>query len=298
MKHNKTYSYIFLILLAMLVKTGSAEVLTGGDQGLGQELEVIDLFNRPASDLIPVLKPMVEQGGSLTGEGFKIIIKASPKNIAQVKKMIEELDVAQRRLYIHVSTDRKAIEAIREAQARARIKKDNITVTSPGKVGEDGSIVIDSGTSETSVEVEAKVYSTDTRSLEPQAQTIMVNEGQWAVIRTGTAQPVMETRQNADGTVTQTVRYQSVASYVKVKPEVRGNNVILSIEPQRSQMSPQGGGVIDESGLSTTVATHIGEWVELGGTYQHSQSSTNSTTYSTQRQSTEGMGIFVKVEIK
>ena len=47
---------------------------------LAQSLEVIDLKYRTAAEVIPVLQPLLEQGGALTGQDYKLFVRASAAN--------------------------------------------------------------------------------------------------------------------------------------------------------------------------------------------------------------------------
>ena len=59
---------------------------------LAQSLEVIDLKFRTAAEVIPVLQPLVEQGGALTGQDYKLFVRASPANLQQLRAALEQID--------------------------------------------------------------------------------------------------------------------------------------------------------------------------------------------------------------
>jgi len=68
-------------------------------------LEVIPLRYRTADHVIPVLRPLLEPGGALSGQFNQLIVRASPANLAQIRQALEAIDQPQRRLTISVRFD-------------------------------------------------------------------------------------------------------------------------------------------------------------------------------------------------
>ena len=58
---------------------------------------------RQADDVVSMVKPFLHPQGAISGSGFTIIIKTSPKNLQDIKELIAEIDVAQRDLMISVA---------------------------------------------------------------------------------------------------------------------------------------------------------------------------------------------------
>ncbi len=82
---------------------------------LAQSLEVIDLKYRTAAEVIPVLQPLVEQGGALTGQDYKLFVRASPANLRQLRAALEQIDRKPNQLLVSV---RRSTE--QEVATRAR----------------------------------------------------------------------------------------------------------------------------------------------------------------------------------
>lgn len=259
------------------------------------EIEVIDLLNRPAAEILPLVTPFVAQGGSITGTDFKLIIKSTPENIEQIKQLLDELDTALRQLVVYVSTDRAGVEAQRRASLSGQAGNDRVTVTTPETDNNGNAIVLRSGEQ---TRVTGRVYSTDTRSEGPAAQMIRVQEGQWAIIHAGKSIPIAERTTNPDGTVTQTVRYRNVTSGFQVRPQLRGDQVAIDIRPERATVSSSGGGEINIAGLTTTITAQLGEWVELGATLDRLETHGRGTVYSTNRLSEQTSQIFIKIDLR
>ena len=73
------------LLLAVLVPAAAAEDTL---------VEVFTVRNRPASDLVSVLEPIVAPDGSVAAMESRLIVKATPAAMAQVRGLVGSLDVA------------------------------------------------------------------------------------------------------------------------------------------------------------------------------------------------------------
>src|SRR5262245_24313977 len=82
--HLQRWALVLFSVCLMAVASAQAPV--------GQSLEVVKLKYRPAEDIIPALRPLLEPGGALSGEGFNLFVKASPNNLAQLRQALEQLD--------------------------------------------------------------------------------------------------------------------------------------------------------------------------------------------------------------
>lgn len=84
-------------------------------------LEVITLRHRTADQVIPVLRPLLEPGGALSGQYNQLIVRTSAANLAQIRSALDAIDQPQRRLAISVRFDRAQEATNRGIQADARI---------------------------------------------------------------------------------------------------------------------------------------------------------------------------------
>ena len=69
---------------------------------LAQSLEVIDLKYRTAAEVIPVLQPLVEQGGALSGQDYKLFVRTTPANLRQLRAALTQLDRQPSQLLVSV----------------------------------------------------------------------------------------------------------------------------------------------------------------------------------------------------
>jgi len=65
-------------------------------------LEVIPLRHRSAAEVIPALQPLLEPGGTLSGQSYQLFVRTSPANLADLKRVLDRIDVAPRRLRVSV----------------------------------------------------------------------------------------------------------------------------------------------------------------------------------------------------
>ena len=88
------------------MKTFLAVVLALAAQlASAQALEVISLRYRTADQVLDTLRPLVEPGGVLTGQGNQLIVRASAANIAEIRRALDAIDRPQRRLQVAVRFD-------------------------------------------------------------------------------------------------------------------------------------------------------------------------------------------------
>jgi hypothetical protein len=161
-----------------------------------QALEIIPLRNRTADQVLPVLQPLVEPGGTLSGTRNQLFLRASPGNAAEIKRVLDAIDRPSRRLEILVRHG--------DAQERAR-----------RELGASGSI----GSRGTRIDVTAE----DSRRAiaERVDQRVQVLEGGRAFIFAGQSRPV-----HVPGA---TVIHE-VGTGFEVVPRLSGERVLLDIQ--------------------------------------------------------------------
>lgn len=242
------------------------------------ELEIINLKHRSAEELLPIIRPLLGKDEVASGMNYQLILRASPHNIEQIKRLLDGIDTMPRRLKITVMQDVDSDTAARLLEVSGRLGK-NVTL---GQAGNG-----------------AKVIST--RSLEDNRRTqqLQVLEGTRARVASGQSVPVRQEVQSGWGTqVVTTTQYRDVSSGFYVLPRVNGDNVTLEISSQNDMVAPNQGNYPTTriQNASSTVSGRLGEWIELGGTGQQGSVDTSTiTTRSTSRQN-EQRSVLIKVE--
>jgi type II secretory pathway component GspD/PulD (secretin) len=237
-------------------------------------LEVIPLRHRTAEQVLPVLRPLLEPGGAMSGQSNQLIVRTSAENLAQIRAALEAIDRPARRLMISVRFDNTRQSARTAVDADARISNR----------GSRAEVGIDDSRSSRDEHVD---------------QRIQVLEGGRALIATGASQPLRErqvVRTPGGAVVTESSVIQDAASGFEVVPRLSGSNVFLEIAPQRENFAPGSTGVIRSERVVSTVGGRLGDWIELGGGSSSSTSAQSAILSSRNSAAVGDRRIWVKVE--
>jgi type II secretory pathway component GspD/PulD (secretin) len=232
----------------------AALLLACGLAAAQQQMEIIPLRAQTVDRVLPVLMPLLEPGGTLTGMNDQLFLRASPANRADIKRALAAIDVPARRLVIHVATTREALDAGRGAA-----------------VG--GQVVI--GEETTRGRVAAGAWDGQATSSQRAGQMVRTVEGGAAFISAGRSLPLpmRQTTAGPGGVVTDGVVFRDVGSGFFATPRLSGDRVTLEISQQAESISGRGLGAIDSQRLTTTVSGRLGEWIQVGGVSRESAGS-------------------------
>lgn len=224
-------------LLLLVLALASALALADG------QLEILRLKHRSADQVIEVLRPLLERGGSITGMQDKIMVRASEENRAQIRQALTAIDTAPRRLVITLQQDNVA-------------RRDGNSVWSTRGSAADRSSqqvqVVEGGRAFIQVGYSFPL---------PLRQTVVGPGG---------------------AIISEAVVYRDLASGFYAVPQLAGERVTLEISPQQESLSRTEPGAVRSSWLGTTVTGRLGEWIELGGANQEVvEGRSGSRTYST-----------------
>jgi hypothetical protein len=70
--------------------------------GSSQTFATLELQHRDADELIPLIQPLLDHEAHLTGDGFRLVIRATPEMIVQVRELLKTLDSPLRDLWVSV----------------------------------------------------------------------------------------------------------------------------------------------------------------------------------------------------
>lgn len=220
--------------------------LAGVSAAVAQSLEIIELRNRPAEQVISIVQPMLEKGGALSGTGFQLFVRTSPANLAQIRQMVASLDRAARQLIIQVRQDSDSRDSRFDARAGV--------VLEPGNSRAGGSVTDSTSQGRNNI-----------------AQQVRTQEGSPAFIQAGTSQlvPSRTVTRTVNGVIVQeTATPRDITSGFYATPRVSGDTVYLDISTRRDTPGNLGAGSANVNRASTTVSGKLGQWIEVGGTSQ------------------------------
>lgn len=243
-----------------------------------QQVEVIELRHRTVEEVLPVLEPLVEPGGVLSGMNGHLVVRTSPGNLQELRKVLSAIDRPARQLVIRVSQNRETSRRQRSLGVSGTVDVgDNVRVVAPGgnTAGGTGVEVRGGGSG-------AGVYGRDVRrdASDGADQFVRVMDGSEAFIRIGRslAVPFRRDLMRPGGVrASQEVVYIDIGQGFAAVPRLSGDRVTIEISPQFDSLAGRGRDVETQS-LSTTVSGRLGEWIELGGGTSRADESTGSLT--------------------
>jgi len=248
-----------------LVRTVLAAALAGGavHSPAQQTLEIIPLRHRTLDQVLPALQPLVEPGGALTGQPGQLIVRASPANLAEIKRALEAIDRPLRRLQISVRFD-DSLEAASQG------------IEAGGRMGGGGS------------RVDVRAQGDRSAAAGRVDQRLVVLEGGRAFITTGQSRPLMQRQriQTPAGVVAQeTIVMQDIGTGFDVAPRVAGDRVFIEIGSQRETQR-----------MVSTVSGPLGEWFSLGAVAEAGARDSRGIGSAGASRTSETRRVWVKVE--
>jgi hypothetical protein len=258
-------------------------------------LSTIQLHNRPAEEIIPLVKPMLGPDDAITGQGFQVFLRASPQTQAQIEQIISKLDVAPKMLLISVfQGSQRDLRALRvEGGFQVRDDDGSVRIGSSAERGRGGNVTF----STRNASGGANVISTRGRLQDNPIHQLRVSEGSEGYIETGESIPYFSgARWLAPGAVVGSIDYKDVTTGFYVLPRVHGDQVTLQVSPFKQSQSQTRGGDINTQSAHTTITGRLGEWLPVGGvTEQTNQSRSSIGTYSS-TQSRGEESIWIKAD--
>jgi type II secretory pathway component GspD/PulD (secretin) len=260
-------------------------------------LEIIGLQHTQASEILPLIEPLVDPGGTVTGMGDQLIIKATQANLAEIKLVVATFDRAPKTLRITVRQDVAAHSQITEDAVSGRYRTGDFSGRVPDPGTHDGASVGIRDRNGNAV----RYRSINTRSAEDSRNTHFVTtiEGRPALIQTGKSIPYPYQSGYYDrygAVINEGIEYRDLNSGFYVTPRTHGNQVTLDIAPQLEREDPSGRGVIDTRYASATVNGRLGEWIPLGGVNEADSGENSALLARTRHRGTEVYDVWVKVE--
>jgi len=236
-----------------------------------QSLEVIELKHRPAAEIIPAIQPLIAPGGAVSGKDYTLFVRTTSSNLAEIRRVVAQLDRAQRQLLVSVRT-----------ATRQEIEREGIAVS--GELSTRGARARVSG-----VDANEQVERGGIAS-------VAVLEGNSALIDNGSSVPIVTAVIGGGGRrpwIGAQTEYRDLPNGFLVTPRVNGETVVLDIEQRSDAMR---GGRIETQRVQTQVSGRLGEWIPLGGV--SSTSTTNQRGIAGRSYSThaDDLTVWVKVD--
>jgi len=239
-------------------------------------LEIIPLQHRSAAEILPLLQPFIAKEGVIKAADDKLIVRTSPNNLSELRKLVSQLDQPLRRLLI-------TVKQLSGDTAR------NSGVAVSGTIGDHS-------------HAEAKVWQTEKRDDADRMQQVQVMEGAQAFIDVGRQIPISDfgVEQSRGGTrIEQQTRYAGATTGFYATPRLNGDRVTIDISPY--QTTVQGAAQppsFNVQSLHTTITGKLGEWIELGASSTRTDDKDSGViTYSTSQRGEQDRRILLRVTV-
>ena len=250
-------------------------------------IEVITLYNRPASEIQPLISPMLEDTDRVMADGSNLIVKTTPERLNEIKKFINNLDTRLNNLIITVIQSRHTTAEELNAAARVNL---NIPIDDLSK--SSGRI--------TGHYDRAKIQNANEST-----QTIRTLEGNSAYITVGKTYPIQNVQIYNSGygypAVSTSTEFIDATTGFAVTPRLTEQHpisgeqqVILDVSPWSDNVNVQG--QIESQNVQSTIKINLGQWVELGGIDEDSHSSANGNLATIRQTNQKRAHILVKVD--
>jgi len=244
-----------------------------------QVLEVIQLSHRQASEMTDIVRPFLGPGETVVAYGTRLIVKAGPRKMAEIRQLINQLDTQLARLQISVmQSDQATIDRL---NARASIH---------GGISSRGSRIHGEGT----------LAQSNARSDEHISQQLQTLEGKAAHIQVGETFPLPAYRVSPYGNryyPNEGVTYHEATTGFAVVPRLIGDaEVQLEIAPWSDRRRRSGRGIIDTRSAATTIRAPLGQWVELGGQRRRASGDATGLFEKSRRNNQQALKLFIKVD--
>jgi hypothetical protein len=230
---------------------------------------------------------------------YQLILRTSPHNIRQIKRLLESIDVAPRSLKITVmqNVDSETAARLTEVSGSVGLSREARVIV-PGS-GNSSGLNVELGQGRD--RLKAQVASTRSLENERNTQQLQVLEGNRALVRSGqsVAVPQRQVIQNQWGTrVIDSTQYQEVGSGFYVLPRVNGDRVTLEISAQNDSLAPGSGDqpTVRIQQTSSTVSGRLGEWLEVGGLGQRKNIDDSAVSARSASRKHEQRSVLIKVE--
>jgi hypothetical protein len=262
-------------LLTLLLLTSAVQAVS---------ITTIQLHNRPAEEIIPIIKPMLGAGEVITGSGFNLFVRASPQSLQQVRDIVDTLDTAAKMLQVSVFQGSERDLQTRSISGNLQIEKGNASIGVGSGNKSAGGISYNSG----KVSGDVSASSTQQHQSSKPVHQLRVSEGTEGFIQTGEQIPYF----SGDS-----ANYKDVATGFYVLARIHGDQVTLQISPFKNSLAKTSTGSIETQSATTTITGRLGEWLPLGGVTEQSKRSQSSIGSSSSSKSRSQQSIWIKADL-
>jgi hypothetical protein len=230
------------------------------------ELRVITLKHRLADEVVPVVRPLLAPGESVSGMDTRLMIRATPHTFSQIERLLAELDTPRRNLRISLRhTDER--DPLQSTQSfSGDTQRSNVRITKTN--GDRGTLDTSDKQFDPDQGTQGNSGRHTTTKSDISTQILTVLDGGQAFLHIGETiaevQPFLALAGRRLGAVAG-IQYYDVTTGFEVVPRIVGELIQLRVTPRLAFRSNQGAQTINFQELHTEVMVKPNAWVDLGG---------------------------------
>ena len=247
-------------------------------------LEIIDLRSRPADQVIPIVRPFIDRDGSIAAMNNQLIIRTSPHNLREIRRLLEQIDRPARRLMILVRQGSGDLGLSRQSTLDINAAPGSDTKVIIGQPGEANSLRYRTKGGSTTSELDV-------------TQRVQTLEGQATFIETGEQLPIYNYGVYGSGPYRQlggSTEFKNATTGFYALPRLNGDQVTLAISPRMVRRGNNSGNFAVQQ-VETQVSGRLGEWLPLAGTSGGRYGTDQGIGYSASTQDRQQRTIYLKV---
>lgn len=263
------------------------------------ELRVIPLKHRLANEVVPVVRPLLAPGESVSGMDSRLILRAAPRTFAQVERLLGEIDTPRRNLRISVryAGETERVQENQSVSGDLRQGNTRMVVTNGTRDAGSGVSVRRTGP-DGNLQLRSERHVISKRDTSTQNLTVL--DGGRAFLRVGESTPQVQPFLVLVGNrlaVAAGIQYYDVTTGFEVEPRVVNGasfteRIQLTVTPRLAFRGNQGTQTVDFQELRTMLTVQPGEWVDLGGAVE-SSNAVNRQILGTRRDTGSGDSRFL-----
>ncbi len=245
--------------------------------------EVIQLNNRMGEEVLPVAESVLGGQGRVTAYGNQLIVNAPDALIRELRQVVDQLDVAPKRLLISVDT-----------QDSANSTAGGYRVDGSARAGD---VEFETGRGEIGGRDQVRIIRRSTNSRDGGIQQIQASEGYPALIQVGQSVPLTTQGSDGYGQIYQQTQYRDVLRGFYATATVHGDRVQISISSSRDRLAQGRSGVVEVQNADTRVSGRVGEWITVGGIDESARSDQRGTLRRYSTQGSQNLSMRLKVDV-
>ena len=233
--------------------------------GTDTSLQTFSLSYALAKNLIPVIRPLLQPGETVTGVDQKLVVKAEAATHREIEKLLRELDHPPKNLVIEVRSNANENHQSESFGVSGTIRKSRVRLDTGEPIHDRHRTIEHRDGSQVRIES----THTQRRTTRNGNQKLRVLEGHPAFVATGQLTPVTTRHRRHLHT-----ELYPVTQGFYVIARTAGERIQIVIELSDDTLSENPSSTIETTELSTQLSGRMNEWIDLGRiTDRHSSQS-------------------------